>query len=102
MSACGEYVKLDRMLAESGQPTHRTDYLRTTGLLSSSRFWGVEYPNSYQGDHPEGVNERIGAAFLRRFAEKQAEACRLLKTDDRILEWNDEWNARSEWCKPKI
>ena len=33
--------------------------------------------------------------------EHQAEACRLLKMDDRILEWNDEWNKRSEWCMPK-
>jgi creatinine amidohydrolase len=101
MYARGERVKPERMLAESGQPTHKTDYLRPTGILSSSRFWGIEFPNSYQGDHPEGVNERIGAAFVRRFAERQAEACRLLKQDDRILEWNDEWNKRSEWCQPK-
>ena len=98
----GEHVKLERCQAESGLPTHRTDYLKDTGVLSSTRFWGVEYPNSYQGDHPMGANERIGKVLLQKRIEHQAEACRILKMDDRILEWNDEWNKRSEWCQPKI
>lgn len=95
----GENVKLDRADAESGMPNHKTDYLADTGLLASTRFWGIEYENSYQGESVEGANERIGRAILRKRIEHQAEACRLLKMDDRILEWNDEWNKRSEWCK---
>ena len=102
MAINGEHVKLERCQAESGLPTHRTDYLKETGVLSSTRFWGVEYPNSYQGDHPMGANERIGKVLLRKRVEQQAEACRLLKMNDNILEWNDEWNKRSEWCQPKI
>ena len=96
------YVRLDRANVLSGLPTHKTDYLRETGLLASTRFWGVEYPNSYQGESVECSNERIGRVILRKRADLLAEACRLLKMDDRILEWNDEWNARSEWCKPKF
>jgi hypothetical protein len=102
MAINGENVKLERCQAESGLPTHRTDYLKESGVLASSRFWGYEYPNSYQGDHPMGANERIGKVLLRKRVEHQAEACRLLKMDDRILEWNEEWNKRSEWCKPKL
>ena len=97
-----EYVRMDRAEAESGLPTHRTDYLKDTGVLASTRFWGIEYPNSYQGHTPVGANERIGKVMLRKRAEQMAEACRLLKMDERVLEWNDEWNDRSEWCKPKI
>ena len=102
MAINGENVKLERCQAESGLPTHRTDYLKETGVLSSTRFWGVEYPNSYQGDHPMGANERIGKVLLRKRVEQQAEACRLLKMNDNLLQWNDEWNKRSEWCQPKI
>ena len=102
MAINGERVKLERCRAESGLPTHRTDYLKETGVLASTRFWGIEYPNSYQGDHPMGANERIGRALLRKRVEQQAEACRLLKMDDRILEWNDEWNQSSEWCRPNL
>ena len=97
----GEHVKLDRANAESGLSNHKTDYLAETGVLGSTRFWGIEYENSYQGESVEHSNERIGAVLLRKKIEHQAEACRLLKMDDRILEWNDDWNKRSEWCQPK-
>ena len=97
-----DYVRLDRANAESGMPTHRTDYLKDTGILASTRFWGVEYPNSYQGESVEYANERIGQALMRKRSDMLAEACRLLKMNDNILEWNDEWNKRSEWCRPKI
>ena len=96
-----DYVRLDRADAESGLPTHRTDYLKDTGILASTRFWGIEYPNSYQGESVEYANERIGQVLMRKRSDLLAEACRLLKMDDRILEWNDEWNKRSEWCQPK-
>jgi len=97
-----ELVAMDRVNAESGLPTHRTDYLKETGLLASTRFWGIEYPNSYQGEAVEGSNERIGKVLFRKRSDLLAETCRLLKMDDRILEWNDEWNKRSEWCKPTM
>ena len=96
-----DYVRLDRANAESGMPTHRTDYLKDTGILASTRFWGVEYPNSYQGESVEYANERIGQVLMRKRSDLLAEACRLLKMNDNILEWNDEWNKRSEWCQPK-
>lgn len=97
-----DYVRLDKANVLSGMPTHKTDYLKDTGILASTRFWGIEYPNSYQGESVEGSNERIGQVLMRKRSDLLAEACRLLKQDDRILEWNDEWNQRSEWCKPKF
>ncbi len=88
-----ELVRMDRAGVVDGVSTGKTDYLKGTGILNgSARFWNVEQPNHFRGEHLEGVNERIGRVFLRKRIEAQAEACRLLKQDDRILDWNEEWN----------
>ena len=92
-----ESVKAERMFAESGLPTHKTDYLKWTDVLASERFWTAEFPNHYMGDHPTGANARIGEVLLRKRIEHQAETCRLLKADDRILEFNSEKDARRNW-----
>ena len=57
-------------------------------------FWLTDFPNSYSGELCEGANERIGKAILRRRIDMQAEAVKLLKKDDRILDWNDEYNKK--------
>ena len=92
-------VNMDRVTAESGLATHRTDYLKDAGLLVSTRFWGVEYPNAYCGHAPERGNERFGAVILRKQIEAQAEACRLLKMDDRVLQWAEEAEQMRAWEK---
>jgi creatinine amidohydrolase len=90
-----DLVKLDRMYQVDGMPTHLSDYLRPAGVHNSAAsFWYVEQPNHYRGSHPEWANERIGNVLFERRIEMQAEACRLLKMDDRILQWNDERNAK--------
>lgn len=88
-----ELVKLDRIYAADGIPTGRTDYLRGTGILNgSARFWVVEHPDQYGGHPPVGANARIGKVIMDRRVAIQAEVNHLLKMDDRILDWNDEWN----------
>lgn len=89
-------VKLERMYALDGLSRKRTDYLtkKGIGINGPCMFWLTDHPDSYEGHHPEGANERIGAALLRRRIELQAEACRLLKMDDRVLDWRREWNDR--------
>ena len=88
-----ELVDMSRVRAESGLSTHKADYLDKTGINNgSARFWIVNYPNQYCAYPPDEANDRIGAALLRKQIETQAETCRLLKMDDRILEWNEEWN----------
>ena len=42
----------------------------------------------------------FGAVLLRKRIEAQAAACRLLKKDDRVLEWNEEWNR--SWQSPEL
>jgi len=88
-----ELVDLSRTRAVDGFSTHKADYLDKTGINNgSARFWVVNFPNQYCAYPPDEANERIGRALLRKQIEDQAEACRLLKMDDRILEWNEEWN----------
>ncbi len=89
-----QHVRTDRMHAVDGSCTHASSYLKRTGILPSTRFWHHDYPNSYEGDHADLASAGIGAALLRRRIERQAETCRLLKQDDRILEWNAEWNDK--------
>ena len=89
-------VRLDRMHECDGKSRHKTDYLtkKGIGIQGPCTFWLEDHPDSYEGDHPDGANERIGAAILRRRIELQAEACRLLKMDDRVLEWRQGWNEK--------
>ena len=85
-------VRMDRMHEVSGLSRERTAYLRGTGFEYSPTLWLEDFPDSYEGHYSEGANARIGEVILRRRIEKQAEACKLLKQDDRLLEWNEDWN----------
>lgn len=87
-----ETVRMDRVGAVSGAPTGESRYLAEYGMTDTTRFWTREYPGCCSGEKIEWSSEGIGRALLRRRIEDQAEACRRLKQDDRILEWNAEWN----------
>nr|MBQ4319115.1 creatininase family protein [Clostridia bacterium] len=90
MEIAPELVRLDRMHEVDGTSRHKSDYLAEYGLTQSTAFWGIDYPDSYAADHPEKASARIGRTLLDRYVKRQAEACRLLKSDDRVLEWNEE------------
>lgn len=94
MAVRPETVRLDRMRTVSGLPVGKNAYFTGTGICNNScRFWHDEYPNHYAAHHcDDGVNERLGHVFLEKRIQAQAEACRILKMDDRVLEWNNEWN----------
>lgn len=93
LAVAPELVELSSMYHADGVSTGRSAYLKDTGILNASaRFWVVEHPDQYGGHHPEGASDRIGQVLIRKDIEAQAETVRLLKMDDRILEWNEEWN----------
>lgn len=89
-------VRMDRMHEVDGQSRHKTDYLsrKGIGIQGPCTFWLEDHPDSYEGHHADGATDRIGKAILRRRIELQAEACRLLKADDCVLEWRREWNQK--------
>ncbi|MBO5295600.1 MAG: creatininase family protein [Clostridia bacterium] len=100
MKISPETVRIDRVDAVEGRSTHQADALYEAGFKECTRFWSINQPNSYHGTAPYGANERIGAVLLRKRIEAQAAACRLLKKDDRVLEWNEEWNR--SWQSPEL
>lgn len=88
-------VDMSRCNADDGTSRGRTRYLTQKGIgIENSLFWITDYPDSLAGEKLERANARIGKALLRKRIALQAEACRLLKMDDRVLEWNDEHNAK--------
>ena len=90
------HVDMSRIDVDDGTSRGRTKYLseKGIGIGGSGMFWMTDYPDSFSGEHLEGANARIGKLILRKRIELQAKACRLLKMDDRVLEWNDEHNAK--------
>ena len=91
------HVDMSRINVDDGTSRGRTRYLNAQkgiGINGSGMFWMTDYPDSFSGEHLEGANARIGSVILRKRIALQAEACRLLKMDDRVLEWNDEHNAK--------
>ena len=90
-------VDMSRINVDDGTSRGRTRYLNAQkgiGISGSGIFWMTDYPDSFSGEHLEGANARIGSVILKKRIALQAEACRLLKMDDRVLEWNDEHNAK--------
>jgi creatinine amidohydrolase len=90
-----ESVNMSRCNADDGTSRRRTRDFSQKGIgIENALFWITDYPDSLAGEKLERANARIGKALLRKRIALQAEACRLLKQDDRVLEWNDEHNAK--------
>jgi len=91
MALAPELVQLDRMYVDDGLSRHKTDDYAKWGLNLATRFWYVDYPDHYQAHHPDKATATLGRALLDRYVERQVGAVRLMKQDDRLLEWNREW-----------
>ena len=87
-----ENVDVLRADAVSGLDLHKTDYLtnKPYSIDGGVGFWLLDHPNSFEGEHVEMASANIGKVILRKRIEYQAEACRLLKKDDSLLEWYSE------------
>jgi creatinine amidohydrolase len=85
-------VRLNRCDAVDGLSNHKADYLYDVGFKACTRFWAINQPNSYSGTAPYGANDRIGEVLLNKRIDELVAACRALKKDDQVLEWNEEWN----------
>lgn len=92
MGICPEFVRLDRLGIESGLSTHKADYLNEAGILMKDSGWAVDFPNKYTGHDPVGCNERIGKCALRIVSEQLAEKLKIIKEEENLLKWNEEFN----------
>ena len=84
-----ESVDMSKADSEDGTDQHITDDFRKFGMPGN--FWLTDFPNSLSGEKLERANANIGKALLRKRIAMQAEACRILKQDDRVLEWQQDW-----------
>jgi len=94
MAIAPELVKLERMYQDNGLPTGVTADYAKWGMSNATRFWYLEHPDHYSAHHPEKATATIGRALLDKYVERQVGAVRLLKQDDRLLEWNKDWYAK--------
>jgi len=80
MGTYPELVKLDRCEVESGLSTHVSDPLSQAGIIWG-RNWQANFPNSYAGDAPIGLNQRIADAAVEISVERTVNVLKILKND---------------------
>lgn len=81
-------VDISRAGAANGLDRHKTDHLsrKPYSIDGGVGFWLLDHPDSFEGEHVELSSANIGRVLLRKRIEYQAEACRILKEDDKLLD----------------
>ncbi len=85
-----ETVRLDKIFEESGASTHRFDDFKGMGI-ETPFSWMANFPNSYDGDAHEGLNERIAQAMIDYSVKKAAGVFKFLKNETISTEYLEEW-----------
>lgn len=88
-------VRLDKIGQESGESVHRFDEISEL-KINSPFSWMADYPNSYQGDMHEGMNERIARAMVEYSVGALKNVIKLLKTETISTEYKKEWLKKQE------
>lgn len=85
-----ETVRLDKVNQESYSSTHRFDEF-SNHRVNTPFAWMANYPNSYEGDMHEGMNERIARAMVDYSVKKLSEVLNFLKNETVSDEYKKEW-----------
>ncbi len=85
-----ETVRLDKVNQESNKSTHRFDEFSNL-RINTPYAWMANFPNSYEGDMHEGMNERIARAMVDYSVKKLAEVLKFLKEETISNEYKKEW-----------
>ncbi len=85
-----ETVRLDKVYEESYESTHRFDEFSKL-RINTPFAWMANYPNSYEGDMHDGMNERIARAMVEYSTDKLAEVLRFLKNETISDGYKKEW-----------
>lgn len=94
MGAYPETVHLDRLGIEDGHSRNLTAQYSQNGIIIRDGGWGINFPDSFDGDDPVGCNERIGKAAIRLEAERLAASIKFLKEEDKLVQWhNQNWGT---------
>ena len=88
-----ETVRLDKVYDESYESTHRFDEFNKL-RINTPFAWMANFPNSYEGDMHDGMNERIARAMVDYSVGKLCEVIKFLKTETVSDEYKKEWIAK--------
>lgn len=88
-----ETVRLDKVNQESYSSTHRFDEF-SNYRINTPFTWMANYPNSYEGDMHEGMNERIARAMVDYSVKKLSEVLKFLKNETVSDEYKQEWLSK--------
>ena len=76
-----ETVRLDKLYDLDASSTHRYDKFLENNVIAAN-WWSGNWPNSYQCDVHEGMNERIARAMLQAAVEKLASQIKFVKEEE--------------------
>lgn len=85
-----ETVRLDKANQESNLSTHRFDEFSSL-KINTPFAWMANYPNSYEGDMHDGMNERIARAMVDYSVKKLTEVIKFLKEETVSNKYKKEW-----------
>ncbi len=85
-----ETVRLDKIYQESYESTHRFDDF-TNRRINTPFAWMANFPNSYEGDMHEGMNERIARAMVDYSVKQLTDVLTFLKNETVSCEYKQEW-----------
>ncbi len=88
-----ETVRLDKVNQESYSSTHRFDEF-SKHRINTPFAWMANFPNSYEGDMHEGMNERIARAMVDYSVKKLSEVLNFLKNETVSDEYKKEWLSK--------
>ena len=88
-----ETVRLDKVYDESYESTHRFDEFNKL-RINTPFAWMANFPNSYEGDMHDGMNERIARAMVDYSVGKLCEVINFLKEETISDEYKKEWIAK--------
>ncbi len=76
-----ETVRLDKIRDLDGHSTHKYDEFYKNGIKAANA-WSGDFPNMYEGDPHDGMNERIAKAMMEAAAEKLASQIKFIKEEN--------------------
>ncbi len=85
-----ETVRLDKANQESNLSTHRFDEF-SNRRINTPFAWMANFPNSYEGDMHDGMNERIARAMVDYSVSRLSDVLKFLKQETISEEYKREW-----------
>lgn len=89
-----ETVRLDKVYDESNESTHRFDEFAER-RINTPFAWMANFPNSYEGDMHDGMNDRIARAMVEYSTKKLCEVISFLKSENISTEYRKEWENKA-------